>query len=164
MKQTTFANLARPNLNFGGSLLNANTNPKRARPLDTKRPLHVVLKAERSTMRTPRNFARVNALVLTTAKRYGVRVYEYANAGNHLHILIKLPRRPAWARFIRALTGRLAQAVGVRWLHRPFTRVVAGWRRAYQIVKDYVILNRWEAEGIASRTEVARLRELRRLI
>lgn len=162
MKQTAFRILSKPNFNFGGSRLGPNTHPKRVRPIDSKLPLHVVLKADKSTMRLPRNYARVNDQVAKTAKRLGIRIYEYANVGNHLHVLIKLPHRRAWAKFIRALTGRLAQTCGVRWLHRPFTRVVAGWRRAFKIVKDYVVLNRWEAEGTASRADGARLKELRR--
>ena len=145
---------------FGGSQFKPGTNPKGARPLDSKLPIHLVLKAERSAMRLPKNFARVNALVTRVAKKRGVRIYEYANVGNHLHLLLKIIKRSTWNAFIRELTGRLAQLTRVRWAHRPFTRVVAGWRRAYRVVKEYVKLNRFEAEHGLSRDEAVRLRDL----
>ena len=138
-------------LTFGGSLLNPGTNPKTARPLATKLPIHLVLRATKSTMRLPKNFRRVDALVTNACRRRGVRLYEYANVGNHLHLLIKLPRRAAWAQFIRELTGRIASETGVAWLHRPFTRVIKGWAKAYATVKAYLAQNRWEADHGARR-------------
>ena len=42
------------------------------------------------------------------AKRYGVRLYRYANVGNHIHLLIKVPSRMIWQRFLRELSGGIA--------------------------------------------------------
>lgn len=104
----------------------------------------------------------MNALVGQVAKKHGIRLYDYANVGNHLHILIKLRSIPGWRAFIRELTGRLAQVVqglGARdkkkgfWDQRPFTRIVRGWRRAYRIMKDYIIKNKLEAEGLIPRKQ-----------
>ena len=93
-----------------------------------------------------------------------MRVYEYANCGNHLHALVRIPRRSRWSAFIRELTGRIARRTGVRWMHRPFTRVVNGWRKAYRAVKAYVQLNRLELDEGLSRADARELQNLRRLV
>jgi hypothetical protein len=92
-----------------------------------------------------------------------VRLYEYANVGNHLHLLIKLRNRPSWAAFIREVTGRIAQLTGTKWLHRPFTRIVRGWRKAYRNARRYVLLNFYEAEGSLAENEELELREMRQV-
>lgn len=144
-KQLEFRKIKRPKDWFGGSHLRG--NPKTKRPLDSKLPTHLVLRAKRSVFLLPKNFEVTNALVYATAAKYGIRIYDYANVGNHLHILLKLPRRSVWAAFIRELSGRLSTKLGRGiWLHRPFTRVVRGWRKAYGTIKEYVALNKIEAK------------------
>ncbi len=152
---------------FGGSLLQGN-NPKTKRPLESKLPVHLVLRATSGGMRFPGCFKRVNALVASTARKHGVTIYEYANVGNHLHLLIKIRSVPSWAGFIRELTGQIAQFMqekrkteGKFWLHRPYTRIVRGWNKAYQAVKMYVSLNHLEGEGFISRRETKTLKDLR---
>jgi REP element-mobilizing transposase RayT len=93
---------------FGGSLLK-NSNAKIKRPLDSKLPIHLVLRANKGGMRLPKTHLRVNRTVETTCKKHGVKVYRFANVGNHLHMIIKIPGRARWAAFIRELTGRVAQ-------------------------------------------------------
>ena len=80
---------------FGGTLLKG--NPKGKRPLDSKLPIHLVLRANRGGMRRPLAYGVVSDIVYGVAKRYGIKVYKFANAGNHLHLLIKIPWREAWA-------------------------------------------------------------------
>lgn len=111
MKQLLLAPEFKSQSIFGGSLLNRGTNPKCARPLDTKLPQHLVLKAERSTMRLPKYSSRVDDLVRTVARKWNIRVYEYANVGNHRHLLLKVSSRGAWRAFIRELSGRIARAL-----------------------------------------------------
>jgi REP element-mobilizing transposase RayT len=128
-------------LSFGGSLLKGNA--REARPLSTKLPIHAVLKASASTrsMKTPSRFYRVNNLIRETAKKHGVVIHELANAGNHLHILISIPSRKGWSRFIKELSGRVAQLMSNAkrfWGQKPFTRVTSGWRKEFAIVKKYI--------------------------
>jgi REP element-mobilizing transposase RayT len=104
--------LKRPDDRFGGALLKG--NPKSARPLESKLPLHLVLRASASVLRTPKAFAKVDRLVCTVARRHGVRVYDFANVGNHLHLVVKIIDRRRWAGFIRELTGRISLAIGGR--------------------------------------------------
>lgn len=163
------AGFIKPKDCFGGSLLK-NSNAKCKRPLDSKLPVHLVLRARISSLKLPRTFAKVNSTVSQIARRHGVRVYKYANVGNHLHLLIKIPRLSAWAAFIRELTGRISQiAQGITgqkkglkfWSQRPFTRIVRGWREAFQDIKQYIALNELEAIGFISRKETRTLKDLR---
>lgn len=94
---------------FGGSLLKG--NPKNRRPLDSKLPIHLVLRARSGHMRIPRLFRPVNQLVEDCSRKHGVTIYRYANVGNHLHLLLKISRRHRWPPFIRELTGRIAYLV-----------------------------------------------------
>lgn len=164
-QQQTFSGLARPKDVFGGSLLKS--HPKTKRPLDSKWPTHLVLKANNNVLRRPGTLHRVDRQVRQSARRHGIKVYEYANVGNHLHLLIRIRKCSGWASFIRELTGRIAQLAGVGraagkfWKFRPYTRIVRGWRTAYRIAKDYVRLNILEAEGRIDRKEVRTLKELR---
>jgi REP element-mobilizing transposase RayT len=123
-------------------------------------PVHLILRADRSVFRKPDTFAQVNERVRKTAAKYGVRIYEYANVGNHLHLLIRVSKLNLWAAFIRELTGRIAQETGAKWISRPFTRLVRGWNRAYRIAKDYLVLNRLEGEGLLARGSIARVLDM----
>ena len=167
MKQLNLGKYHQVKHSFGGSLVNvkAKTNPKVARPLSSKLPIHLVLRSERSWMRLPKFFARVDETVAGVAKCHGVRVYQYANVGNHIHALIKIPARGRWAAFIRELTGRLGmlREGGAAWVGRPFTRLVNGWRRAYRSCFEYVRLNAWEAANNLGKEDSEAFRELQRI-
>jgi REP element-mobilizing transposase RayT len=151
---------------FGGSLLKG--NPRSARPLESKLPIHLTLRARRSVLRLPKSYAIVEALIEKTTKKYGVKKFEHANVGNHLHILLQI-NTWLWPKFIRELTGRIAQTLGEKgikiegglWLYRPHTRIVRSWRLAFRSAKAYVQLNQLEAEGHLSRAEIKSLKELR---
>lgn len=155
----------KPGDSFGGSLLKG--NPKGARPLDSKLPVHLTLRARKSLLRLPKTFGRVQDLIEKTAKKYGVRIFKESNVGNHIHMVIRVNPR-LWARFIRELTGRIAQVVkelvdleGGLWLYRPHTRIVRSWRAAFKSALEYVSLNQLEALGFISRKETKSLRDLR---
>jgi REP element-mobilizing transposase RayT len=96
---------------FGGTLVKG--NPREKRPLSLKRPVHVVLKSsiakgEMSFLKRGRA-KQIESLVRRIAKQKGVKVYRYANAGNHLHLLV-LPRsRESFNAYIRALSGLIAR-------------------------------------------------------
>lgn len=154
---------------FGGSLLKGN-NPKQSRPLDSKQPIHVVFRAKKGGMRTPKAFAQVSRILETSARKHGVKIYNLANVGNHLHLVVKLGHVRAWSGFVREVCGRiglLMKKLGVTskgegfWLMRPFTRIVKGWGRAFRNLCEYVYLNELEARGIISRKETRTVRELR---
>lgn len=170
----TFAGLGRPGDCFGGSLLK-NSNAKTKRPLDSKLPVHLVMRSNVSMMRMLKSFGLVNEAVRGIAKKYGVKIYEYANVGNHLHLLVRIKNLRLWASFIRELSGRVAQvAQGLKgpqksglakkfWSQRPFTRIIRGWKKPFQIAREYVNLNLLEAEGFISRNQTKTLKDLRQI-
>ncbi|MBS1970581.1 MAG: transposase [Bdellovibrionales bacterium] len=144
---------------FGGSLLK-NSNAKTKRPISTKHAMHVVLRSSLArgewSLRSAKNLRMVEKTVRTQAQKYGIKIYEFANVGNHLHLLIKVGNRHTFAPFMRAISGIIALKVtGARkakelkqkfWDYRPWSRVVQ-WRKAYSVVKDYVVQNHLEAIG-----------------
>lgn len=164
-QEFTGQGFAKPGDSFGGEALKGNA--RSARPLDSKLPIHLTLRATKSVLRTPKHFGIVERIISDVAKKHGVKIYKHANVGNHLHLAIKIPRVKRWAAFIRELTGRLGLALkkamgGEKlWLFRPHTRIVRGWKKAFRIVKEYIELNRWEAEGFISRKDIRTLKDLR---
>ena len=148
-------------LPFGGSLC-GKSHPKGKRSISTRLPMHVVIRSEkargeRSMRASAERMRRVDAIVRGEAKRFGVRVIEFSNVGNHCHMLLKAFNRRLFISFLRSMTSRLARlltgarrgrpAEGKFWDFRPFTRVVES-HRGYRIARDYVLKNRLEAEGI----------------
>lgn len=147
---------------FGGALLK-NSNAKSKRPLSTKHAMHVVLRSSLArgewSLRSPKNQKMVEKTIRQQAQIYGIKIYEFANVGNHLHLLIKLGNRYTFAPFMRAISGIIALKVtGARkskelkqkfWDYRPWSRIVE-WQRAYSIAKDYVVQNHLEVIGAIS--------------
>jgi REP element-mobilizing transposase RayT len=128
---------------------------KLERPVSTRRPMHVVLSSERA--RGPWSLRRhehsVRDALRKMAHRFGVRVYDFANVGSHLHLLVRVRRRDAFQAFLRAFAGIVARRVTGAKRGRPagpffsglaWSRVVA-WGRDYLGVRHYVFRN--EIEG-----------------
>ena len=160
---------------YGGDLLKTRRGRSQGRPLDTKNSMHVVLKSTKAKGRWSflhgANPKRIEAIVKKFSQKYGIKILLSANAGNHLHLDIKLASRHTYAPFIRAVTGAIAMVVtGTHrwkplkqeakdrfWDRRPFSRVVIGWK-AFLALKDYFELNKWEVWGVSradARTIVA---------
>ena len=168
-KQLEFGKMKKPNPEFGGSLIKQGHNPRTKRPLESKLPMHLVLKANQGGMRTPKTFNTNNNILEQAARKHGVRIYRLVNVGNHIHIALKLTHIHRWAGFIREITGRIALYMKKlnsewAWKHRPYTRIVAGWKKPFQTLKDYLQLNWLEAMGFINRAETKTLRDLRDLL
>jgi REP element-mobilizing transposase RayT len=95
------------------------------------------------------------------ARRYDVRLYRYANAGNHIHILAKVRSRPALQSFLRVFAGatarlvtgaRKGRPVGKFWDRLAYSRIVS-WGREFSSVSAYVRQNQDEALGLRPYTE-----------
>ncbi|MFL5815287.1 MAG: transposase [Bdellovibrionia bacterium] len=153
---------------------------KTLRPIDSKQALHVVLRSSKArgnlSMLHPKHCNAVEKYVQKTAQRWGVRIYRFANVGNHLHLLIKVPSRSAWKSFSREIAGGIAQIVtGAKkgealkrhsdaslpesaqrgfWDHLLFTRIV-NFGRDFKIVSAYLIKNLFEAAGVPMRKLLA---------
>ena len=133
---------------------------KEARPIATKRSMHIVMRAEvargKLSLLNKRNSVRVKQLVQSQSRKWFVRVYEWSNNGNHIHLLVRAKTRDGFQGFLRAFSGTIAMAVtGARkgqpfgrrfWDLLAYSRIVE-WGRAFLNARNYVILNREEAEG-----------------
>jgi REP element-mobilizing transposase RayT len=164
-KQLGFEILEGKNVkHFGGSYLK-NSNPKTPRPISIKKSMHLVMrssyaKGEYSFLKRAK---KIQDIINTQGKAFGVKVYRQANGGNHLHLVI-LPRsRQAFNGFIRAISGLIARCVldvergrsffksdgknpAGFWDKRPFTRIIE-WGREFKTVSTYLVQNTLEALG-----------------
>lgn len=146
---------------------------KTARPIDPKQALHVVMRSSQAqgerSMLHPNHCGTIHRFTEKLATMWGVRLYRYANVGNHIHLLIKVPSRAVWQRFSRELAGGIAVIVtGARkgdaiarprsgdrpesalrgfWDGLVFTRIVS-FGRDYENMKRYLVKNLFEAAGI----------------
>lgn len=166
-KQTYLPGLERSNVKaFGGILIKG--NPREARPISIKRPMHLVMRSKHATgdlsfLHSSR-VRKIEELVQRLARQKNVKVYRFANSGNHLHLII-LPRSlHAFKAYIRALSGLIARiTLGAErgksrsdfsparlnkkfWDARPFTRIIE-WGKEFKTVVSYVAQNKLEAMG-----------------
>jgi REP element-mobilizing transposase RayT len=97
---------------FGGSSLGKG-NPREGRFVSTKDPMHLVLRSslatgKRSLLAQDRAIGRI---VMAQAKRCGIKIHKWVNAGNHLHLLVQVPHRSRLNAFLRAVSGLVARVV-----------------------------------------------------
>jgi len=147
---------------FGGILIKG--NPREQRPIAIKRPMHLVMRSSKATgemsfLRSIRA-KKIEAVVRSVGVATGVKVYRFANSGNHIHLII-LPRsREAFIAYIKAITGIIARiTLGVErgkkkrtssgsqfWDARPYTRIIE-WGRDFRTASNYLLQNTLEALG-----------------
>ena len=137
---------------FGGSLSKSGKR-KVARPLVFSRPVHLVLKTSKAKGRyafSPTDH-RLKSLIQKMGQRFGVRIYSMAQNWSHIHLVIRLPNRVAYQRFIRAMTGAMVlklKATKGFFDLTPYTKV-ATWGRQFKNLKIYTHKNDLEALGLA---------------
>ena len=98
----------------------------------------------------------IKEFVYRLGEESGVKVYRFANGGNHLHLLVLPNSREAFNAYVRALSGLIARVtLGAErgkamrlkfWDARPFTRIIE-WGREFKTVCGYVLQNTLEAIG-----------------
>ena len=97
-------------LSFGGSLLKR-SHAKDARPLSSKQALHIVLRSDHAT--GSRSMLIKERVIQNTLKKigtkHGVKIYRVANAGNHLHLLVRFTQRRGLQNFLRGACGIIAR-------------------------------------------------------
>src|SRR3954470_19415252 len=88
---------------------------KVARPIDPKRPMHLVLRSARAkgdwSMLRIANEKVIQKIIWRSAARNQVRIYRYANSGNHLHLLVRAKTRKGFQNFARTIGALIARAV-----------------------------------------------------
>lgn len=139
------------------------------RPVSNRRPMHLTLHSDKAcgAWSLLRNERAVREALRDCAKRNGIKVYDFANVGSHLHLLVRSQRREAFRAFLRSFAGIVARRVtgarrgrplrgGPFWTALAWSRVVA-WGRDYNGVRHYIFRNRVEAvAGSAARRALER--------
>jgi REP element-mobilizing transposase RayT len=129
---------------------------KLERPVSTRRPMHVVLKSHRAAgpWSLRRHDRTVREVLRRMARRFEIRIYDFANVGSHLHLVLRARSREAFQGFLRSFAGIVARRVmgaergrrtgrffdGLAW-----TRVIS-WGRDYWGLRHYVFRNQIEGE------------------
>lgn len=140
MKQLSF--FKKQTTEFGGE--NMKGRRKCARPVDSRRPLFLTLKATSSEYFLA-NKNEIEELLNAQSRRVGARIFSLAIQADHLHLAIQFGSPLLYRRWIRATTGLLARRLpGVRWRHRPHSEIV-NWGRHLGAVLNYIDGNRQEA-------------------
>lgn len=175
MKQLKMNFLNNYKKEFGGSLLIGKR--KEARPLSNKHPIHLVIKSCHKGVFNPGNFS-LEKLIKNQAKKFNIKVYDFAVNWSHIHLLIQLNNKNDYVKFIRSLTSILAQRIrqsayckklssthtvllGKVFSLRPYTRILT-WGRQMKNVLNYQIINQLEAAGHIVRKSKRPIAQLRK--
>jgi REP element-mobilizing transposase RayT len=116
---------------------------KSKRPLSSRRPIHLILKADPGLRRHERGICR---LVFRRAEQTGVKVFRMVVSSDHIRCVVKTHSRRAYNSFIRSISGLISKIFRIKWRHRPATRL-ASWGKDFRGLLDYLKLNEWEALG-----------------
>lgn len=98
---------------FGGALLKGKR--KSLRPLSSKDSIHFVMRScwatGKDSFLATQNRKAVDRIITHFAKKFGVKIYERAINGNHIHLLLKVTNRVLYRAFIKAVSGKIASHV-----------------------------------------------------
>lgn len=138
---------------------NSTGHRKLERPLSTSKWIHLVLKSEKAkgsmSFLSLRHRIFIDTLIKQKARRFGIKVADYANVGNHLHLKIKMSSRKNFQKFLKSIATQIARQVtgacrgkpfGKFWQGLAFTRVLCSARESL-LLKGYIAANREEAVG-----------------
>lgn len=86
---------------------------RRKRPLDVKKPHHLVLKSDFAygQRMLTRHRPLIKRILQKAKKRFDIKVYEFAIVSNHIHVLAKGRTRSDLQNFFRVVAGHTAQEI-----------------------------------------------------
>ncbi len=121
---------------------------KTSRPLEPSLPLYIALRSSRArgkwSLQRPATEARIQEMLRELAQRHGVKVFEYANGGDQIHLLLRAKSRAGFQAFLRAFAGLTARLVtgakkgkpsGKFWDALTYSRVLA-WGKEFDGVRE----------------------------
>jgi hypothetical protein len=133
---------------------------KKARPIATKKPMHLIFHSSRArgawSFLHKQNRVRLENHLQATARRFNVKIFRFANVGNHFHLLVQAKRRADMQNFLRVfaqgvvflVTGaKKGNPEGKFWDALAYSRIVE-WGREWKGMLDYVGKNLLEAKGM----------------
>ncbi|HMI83073.1 MAG TPA: transposase [Polyangiaceae bacterium] len=120
---------------------------KTTRPIEPTLPLYVVLRSSRargkwSLSRAPTRTA-VKETLRVLSQRHGIKIFEFSNGGDQVHLLLRAESRASFQAFLRAFAGLVArQVTGARkgkpsgrfWDALTFSRVL-NWGEEFDLVR-----------------------------
>lgn len=144
-KEKQLSLLAPPALEFGGSLL---VNKRKSeRILALKKPVHLTLKGDiRNSGSLLHKTKYIKEQIEKWSYKFDIKVYDFSINSNHIHFCAKISSRDNYKKFIKALTGRLAQVLKFKFIVRPFTKIIS-WGRQFKRLLEYIVQNHEEATG-----------------
>lgn len=148
------------------------------RPLASRESIHLVMRSSWAiheySFRHSNNRSAVHSILQSMARKFGVKIYQKAVMGNHVHLVLRITNRILYRKFIRAATGLIAAHImngdsfkvfraqflrkrgkapseeqGLEqnfWQFRPFTRMIH-WGRDFRYACSYLRQNLAEALG-----------------
>lgn len=132
---------------------------KNIRPLDTKMPIHLVLKSERArgSYLLVRFNNQISAVIQKQAMRFQVTVYEKNINFNHIHLLVRGKSRRGLQNFFRSIAGIVARLVtgakkgkafGRFWSYLLYSRLLNSWKADFTNTRNYIVQNTMEVAGL----------------
>ena len=86
---------------------------KRKRYLTTRNPFHITLRSENATGKRSllRHKNMIYKVLNKASRRFGVKIYQQAICGNHIHLLVRGRQKIAIQNFFRVVAGHIAQKI-----------------------------------------------------
>jgi REP element-mobilizing transposase RayT len=153
-----FESLPTQSLEHGGDV--GSGKRKGARPFSRRQSNHIVFRSSAArgswSLRRRANEERIEALLQEMQAKFGVKVYEYAITGTHIHLLARASSRKGLSGFLSAFAGTVARIVtgaakgnptGTFWDALTYSRIVS-WGRDFHSVRRYIEWNRLETMGL----------------
>jgi len=128
---------------------------KVSRPFARNKWIHLVLKSDKArgvySFLRPQNKMMIEQTLRSKSKKFGVRIAQFVNVGNHLHLQVKASDKLHFQKFLKSVTCLIARQVtgakkgqrfGRFWQGLAFTRLIrtqleelqlGGYLRANQI-------------------------------
>ncbi len=141
-----------------GGILRKRLRGRGRRTISTRFSMHLVLRSSLArgvwSFVRPANRRLITHVLAKHAAATGVEILGVGNAGNHLHLRLRVPSREQYQHFIRAVAGEIALKIKrlgptIRrnfWDHRPFSSVVATINYVNRLT-DYIKINHLEGHG-----------------
>jgi putative transposase len=131
---------------------------KSRRPLDSKYPVHLILKSKKAkgslSLRAKRNLHWIWLLAHRKAEKFDVQLQGFANVGNHLHFKVKFKRREHFQKYLKSVSALIARhvtgarkgkAFGKFWDFLAYTKVVKIWTQEKRLNR-YITANAIEGQ------------------
>jgi REP element-mobilizing transposase RayT len=133
---------------------------KLARPFSPDKAMHITLRSSRArgkwSFLKGANQKKIENLIYSRSSKYGVKILQFANVGNHIHLLMRASSKKNFQNYLRVLAGiiprkvtgaRKGVSVGKFWDDLIYSKIVS-WGRQFNATNNYVFRNALEGFGV----------------